>query len=72
VSAALPNASGLFLEGAEFINAVGLGTQPRTQLIAGVTRDVASRLQFDFEYGHSSGSGFGSSNFIGVGASYYR
>jgi hypothetical protein len=72
LSAALPNASGLFLEGAEFTNAVGPGTQPRTQLMAGVTRDVASRLQFDVEYGHSIGSGFGSSNFIGIGASYYR
>jgi hypothetical protein len=72
LTAGLPNATGLFVEAANFSNGAGAGTPTRTQLMTGITRDLWSRFQFDLEVGHSIAPAAGNYRFIGFGASYYH
>jgi hypothetical protein len=71
LTAGLPNASGVFLEGAEFTHGAGPGTPTRLQLLGGVTRGLTPRSQIDLEVGGSPTSATGRYRFVGFGASYY-
>jgi hypothetical protein len=71
LTAGLPNATGVFVEGAEFTNGAGPGTLARLQLLGGVTRGLGPRSQIDFEVGGSPTNATGFYHFVGFGASYY-
>ncbi len=71
LSAALPNATGLFAEAAQFTKALGPGTPTRTQYIVGAYRDFGQRFQLDAETGFSPTTATGRYHYAGLGASYY-
>jgi hypothetical protein len=71
LTAGLPNATGIFVEGAAFTNGAGPGTPTRMQLIGGVTRGLTPRSQVDLEVGGSPTTSTGKYHFVGFGASYY-
>jgi hypothetical protein len=71
VSAALPNSTSIFGEIAQFTNAIGPGTNARTQYILGAYHDFGARLQLDVEGGYSPTVTTGRYRYVGVGVSYY-
>jgi hypothetical protein len=71
LTAGLPNATGWFVEAAEFTNGAGLGTPSRLQVMTGLTRSVGNHAQVDLEVGRSAIHTMNDSGFIGFGLSRY-
>jgi hypothetical protein len=68
---ALPNATGLNAEIAQFSHAIGPGTPTRTQYLLAVYRDLGPRIQLDTSFAVSPTTATGKYHYVGFGASFY-